>query len=549
MKAKRIKQLMILFSICVFSVVKAHAEDDFGAFDDFDDFGEFEEFDDWSGMDEAFEFEEEFLESESLAEDFIFDDGEMQASDPFEAFEEEVFADEPVIESTPIEEIPMDEDPFEQAMPDFDEFDFEEFGPFQEELVAKDEFQDLTPVVSNDPDLTMEARFHDIYIRFHREKTPQDEWEKVLGGRDAETYTIQRGDTLWGISETFFGDGHFWPKVWSLNAAITNPHLIRENNIIQFILGDEFGPPAFMITEVEGMDPTQQMVQGVPIEPPLPPPSVRSRPLVRELPPSLPAWQTDLDSEFDDLGINVGVRGISQIEDSIALSAYVTDSEPTGIGQVMEIKNGLAMAAQFQEVYLSAPPGELNVGDRVLAIKSKGRLQRSTHIVPNFEAYNVEVLGELRILAEVERRDRSSEKLYRAEVEQTLNPISAGAKIVRDNIRRASFNDTGPSGQTNARIIGGHIMNRRQIFSVPSFAYINKGSNQGVQEGQIFTIRSEQALRQTNSIVENDINVIGRMRIVKTSANFSTAIILESSAGILTGDVVGPDVGQAMASR
>jgi hypothetical protein len=39
-------------------------------------------------------------------------------------------------------------------------------------------------------------------------------------------YVIKQGDTLWGLSEHFIKDPHYWPNMWSKNSMITNPHVI-----------------------------------------------------------------------------------------------------------------------------------------------------------------------------------------------------------------------------------------------------------------------------------------------------------------------------------
>ncbi len=39
-------------------------------------------------------------------------------------------------------------------------------------------------------------------------------------------YTVQRGDTLWDITGRFYGNPYEWPRVWSYNPEITNPHWI-----------------------------------------------------------------------------------------------------------------------------------------------------------------------------------------------------------------------------------------------------------------------------------------------------------------------------------
>jgi hypothetical protein len=45
-------------------------------------------------------------------------------------------------------------------------------------------------------------------------------------GSATRTYVIKKGDTLWGVSQRFIKDPHYWPNLWSNNPFISNPHLI-----------------------------------------------------------------------------------------------------------------------------------------------------------------------------------------------------------------------------------------------------------------------------------------------------------------------------------
>lgn len=54
-----------------------------------------------------------------------------------------------------------------------------------------------------------------------------------------ETYTVQDGDTLWDITETYYGDPYRWPQVWSYNPEVTNPHWIYPDLELRLRPGDE----------------------------------------------------------------------------------------------------------------------------------------------------------------------------------------------------------------------------------------------------------------------------------------------------------------------
>jgi hypothetical protein len=49
------------------------------------------------------------------------------------------------------------------------------------------------------------------------------------------TYSVRRGDTLWDITGHFYGNPYDWPRVWSYNAEITNPHWIYPDQVVRLL--------------------------------------------------------------------------------------------------------------------------------------------------------------------------------------------------------------------------------------------------------------------------------------------------------------------------
>jgi nucleoid-associated protein YgaU len=102
------------------------------------------------------------------------------------------------------------------------------------------------------PDLKKEAKFHSIYKNFNTEPTSSQKWEAALGQTQSQRYDVQKGDTLWDISDTLFADPDFWPKVWSLNVEqIGNPHEISVGQRIRFTPGTAGEPPRLAVTDVK----------------------------------------------------------------------------------------------------------------------------------------------------------------------------------------------------------------------------------------------------------------------------------------------------------
>jgi len=54
-----------------------------------------------------------------------------------------------------------------------------------------------------------------------------------------QTHTVKEGDTLWDITQAYYGDPYKWPQVWSYNPDITNPHWIYPDAQVQLRPGDD----------------------------------------------------------------------------------------------------------------------------------------------------------------------------------------------------------------------------------------------------------------------------------------------------------------------
>ncbi|MCB1197813.1 MAG: LysM peptidoglycan-binding domain-containing protein, partial [Deltaproteobacteria bacterium] len=75
-------------------------------------------------------------------------------------------------------------------------------------------------------------------------------------------YVIQPGDTLWDICSLLLDDPYYWPKLWSLNQYIKNPHLIFPGDQLVFTSGTESAFPNLEIIQEDEEETMFEVVRG-----------------------------------------------------------------------------------------------------------------------------------------------------------------------------------------------------------------------------------------------------------------------------------------------
>lgn len=267
-----------------------------------------------------------------------------------------------------------------------------------------------------------------------------DEDEDALGGQGDDApgeYTVRRGDTLWGISQTQFGNPWEWPRVWSFNPTITNPHWIHPGAKLKLV--SQAAP---------------EIAEGAPA------PVKASR------------------SRLNWVGVK---RTRETYSDAVLLRAplYIGTGDEKDLGQVVGSKEEKLLLTPPDEVYVSfSPEKPLKAGDRYTLFRTIREIKHPITKVHYGQA--VGMLGEIRI-DQITKGNVARGVLLDANI-----PIERGDRV-RPLERRVREIRPKP----NAKKVDGIVIemaNAGRIASNQSMVFIDKGKNDGVQVGNRFLV-------------------------------------------------------------
>ena len=71
-------------------------------------------------------------------------------------------------------------------------------------------------------------------------------------GTDTRVHTVRRGDTLWDICDAYFKNPYQWPRLWSYNPEIENPHWIFPGEQIRLYPGAQLAAGAIPQSDGKG---------------------------------------------------------------------------------------------------------------------------------------------------------------------------------------------------------------------------------------------------------------------------------------------------------
>lgn len=300
-------------------------------------------------------------------------------------------------------------------------------------------------------------------------------------------YTVQKGDTLWGVSQRFITDPMYWPNLWANNPFIRNPHLIY---------------PGQKLAIYDGR------IQLLPEYPPQQPAGVTEEGIAEELP--TPQEEITL-KVYGELNSFIST-------DSLNSAGRIVD---TGDNRIMLTENDSAFV-QMQEA--------ASVGD-VYDVFSVGKVvkhPRTGNVIGNQIIWRGNLL-----------LSQAHEQVYSGTITKAVGEIMRGDILLPAANHSNTVVLKRAAQQVDACIIAAHP--EKTAFAQYDIFYIDKGSDDGIEVGNMLTIvrprNPSDLARQDRNIVLPD-TLLGRALVVMSEPSIAEALILKSSEPVYRGDSV-----------
>ena len=340
------------------------------------------------------------------------------------------------------------------------------------------------------------------------------EGDHVAVEKNAPTeYVVQEGDTLWDLCRRFLNNPWYWPKVWSYNPEIENPHWIYPGNKVRFYPG-------------AGALPSEMQ--------PVAPSRIEDTNFGGDEDYDAPKQVTDDDlfEAPEDLPQRLAAARSKQRINPMR-RAFVTPEELEHAGIIEGSMEEMKLLTVFQRVYLKMKSGA-QPGQKYEIFRVDRSLR---HPVTGANlGYVIRMLG----TAAIERADGQRGV---AMIETAYDPIERGDRLAPIDPQRKRFVEE----TANEKKLKGYIVDTDDEGETMTGEYlsvfVDLGKDDGLKVGNtLLVVRSGDGF--TGQVEDMPDEVIGKLTVLDVRDQVSTAVVTKSNRELYPGDRIEMRVSQ-----
>ena len=391
------------------------------------------------------------------------------------------------------------------------------------------------------------------------------EWNEVATAAKVDTYTVVPNDWLFKISKRLFGSGYYYPKIWSLNSFITNPHYIEPGMVLSFTTGSGSAAPAVKLgtfTEDElksepgslgtgnptdlanfGEDAKPQWVdekgdlekQGVYFQ-------YASEETMDDLTrageqalnreyenyePPRSDFDIIIPKNYDKTGFDKSSRIFYSYKEGFYLSTFVSTNIVQDFGS---ITNGPdeniffttrdRAYVQFDETVNALP------GDKFSVYSSGGKVK---HQNSDREGYKYSIVGQVKLIRKIKSK-------WEVEFIEVSGTPQRGDRITAYTPKIDRITKTFNSRLVEAAVLGTYEPGQL-IVGFGNVVYLDRGRADGLEMGNVLEVYGFKDRLTEKNITDQPTYKLGELTVITLTDNFATALVTNSIRDFYAGDI------------
>jgi hypothetical protein len=322
-----------------------------------------------------------------------------------------------------------------------------------------------------------------------------------------DSHVVEKGDTLWDLCARIMNDPFAWPKVWSYNPEITNPHWIYPGDIVRFYPTDQLLP-----SQTELIADSREMPGEEVAEPEEP----------EEVAAATEAARPAVETISAPVTARTGPRRVNRF-----VGLFVTPKELAEAGTLTNAAEDKILFSQRDLVYVTFPKDRARpkAGERYMVYRTLGK------VVHPVSSDTVGYMTQVTALASVENVE---DAVTRVRLDQTVVEVERGqylAPLVADIMGEVTPKSTKAKigGVVLAvQFDGGVVAGEQQVI------FVDKGTRDGLGRGdQLVLVTQGDPL--TGRSRDMPFTEVARAMVVQVNDTASTCVVTDSRREIEPG--------------
>ena len=392
-----------------------------------------------------------------------------------------------------------------------------------------------------------------------------NEWNEVATAAKVDTYTVVTNDWLFKISKKLFGSGYFYPKIWSLNAYITNPHFIEPGMVLSFTTGSGANPPQVKLgsftddelnavpgsigtTNAEDLanfgddakpkwldEKSELEKQGVYFQ-------YASEETMDDLTkvgevalnreyeayePPRSEFDVVVPKNYDKLGFDKNSRIFYSFKEGFFLSTFVSTNIVQDFGELTDGPDENIFFTIKDHAYLKFDESiNALAGDKFSIYSSMGK---ANHENSDREGYKYAIVGQVKLIRKIKDK-------WEVEFIEVSGTPQRGDRVTTYTPKIDRITKT-----YNSRLVEAGILStfnpKQTIVGYGDVVYLDRGRADGVEMGNVFEVFGFKDRLTKENITDQPTYKTGELTVITLTDNFATAIITRTIRDFAVGDI------------